>query len=269
MTENASMSAMLKAVSAAMKLVAEQEILPRYLKVSHQHKNDGSLCTEADIAAQEALSRRLQAIYNVPVLGEEMSVAQQEEIWGDGKQELWCIDPLDGTSNFVHGLPYFAVSVALIREGKSVLGAVYDPVGKEMYAAESGRGAFLNGSRLVKHSVAKSLSAALANIDMKRLDSKLLSVLASHPPYASQRNFGASTLDWCYTASGRYDMYLHGGQKLWDYAAGVLILEEAGGHVCCLEHDDFFHGNVWQRSAVAALDENIFSAWKSWLRSHR
>jgi len=268
-TENGSMSAMLKAVCAAVKRVAAEEIMPRYMKVAHQHKTDGSLCTEADLAAQEALTRSLQAIHKVPVLGEEMSAAQQEEIWGDGRQELWCIDPIDGTSNFVHGLPYFAVSVALMREGKSVLGVVYDPLAKEMFAAERGRGVLLNGAKLLPRSVATDLSGALANVDMKRLSSKLSAALASHPPYASQRNFGASTLDWCYTATGRYDAYLHGGQKLWDYAAGSLILQEAGGHACCLEQDDFSAGQVWQRSVIAALDSNIFNAWKGWLRYHQ
>lgn len=269
MTENGSMGAMLKAVAAVMKVVAEKEIMPRYMKVSHQKKIDGSLCTEADLAAQDALVQRLQAIHQVPVLGEEMSIAQQEEIWGNGKQELWCIDPIDGTSNFVHGLPYFAVSVALIRDGKSVLGVVYDPVAREVFAAERGKGAFLNGEKILKRNTATDLSAALANVDMKRLDGKLSAMLASRPPYASQRNFGASTLDWCYTAAGRYDVYLHGGQKLWDYAAGSLILQEAGGHVCGLEHDDFSHGNVWQRSVIAALDADMFSAWKSWIRAHQ
>lgn len=269
MTENGSMGAMLKAISAAMKLVAEKEIMPRYMRVTHQKKMDGSICTEADLAAQDALIQRLQAIHKVPVLGEEMSVAQQEQIWGDGKQDLWCVDPIDGTSNFVHGLPYFAISVALMREGKSILGVVYEPVTKEVFAAERGRGAFINGVKMLKRTVANDLSGALANVDMKRLDSKLAALLASHPPYASQRNFGASTLDWCYTAAGRYDVYLHGGQKLWDYAAGSLVLQEAGGHVCCLEHDDFSHGNVWQRSVIAGLDTKIFNAWKSWIRSHR
>jgi len=268
-TEHGGMGAMLKAITAAVKLVAEKEIMPRYLKVSHQKKIDGSLCTEADLAAQDALVHRLQAIHNVPVLGEEMSDAQQQEIWGDGKQELWCIDPIDGTTNFVHGLPYFAVSVALIREGRSVLGVVYNPVAKEVFAAERGRGAFVNGAKMQQRSVATELSGALANVDMKRLGGKLSSALASHPPYASQRNFGASTLDWCYTAAGRYDAYLHGGQKLWDYAAGSLVLQEAGGHVCCLEHNDFSDGDVWQRSVIAALDPELFGAWKSWLRSHQ
>lgn len=263
------MGAMLKAIVAAVKLVASEEIMPRYMKVAHQHKSDGSLCTEADIAAQEVLTRKLQAILNVPVLGEEMSAERQLALWGDGQQEVWCIDPIDGTSNFVRGLPYFAVSVALIRNGRSVLGVVYDPVADEAFAAESGRGAFLNGTRLARRNAASELAQALANVDMKRLDAKLAAKLVTHPPYASQRNFGASTLDWCYTAAGRFDLYLHGGQKLWDYAAGSLILQEAGGYVCSLERDDFSRGDAWQRSVVASLDANLFDAWKNWLRAQR
>ncbi len=261
------MSAVLKAVVAAVRLVSAEEIMPRYMKVAHQHKNDGSLCTEADIAAQEALTHKLQAILDVPVIGEEMSGEQQVTLWADGLQTVWCIDPIDGTSNFVRGLPYFAVSVALIRAGKSMLGVVYAPVTDEMFAAERERGTFLNGDPLLGRTAATSLSGALANIDMKRLEGKLAAKLVSNPPYCSQRNFGASTLDWCYTAAGRYDVYLHGGQKLWDYAAGSLVLQEAGGHMCSLEADDFALGNVWQRSVIASLDTHLFDEWKSWLRA--
>ena len=98
------MSALLKAVVAAVRLVAAEEIMPRYMKVAHQHKSDGSLCTDADTAAQEALTRKLQAILNVPVIGEEMGEAEQVESWTGGKDGVWCIDPIDGTSNFVRGL---------------------------------------------------------------------------------------------------------------------------------------------------------------------
>ncbi|MBI4939021.1 MAG: inositol monophosphatase family protein [Nitrosomonadales bacterium] len=258
---------MLKAVVAAVKLVAAEEIMPRYMKVAHQHKSDGSLCTDADTAAQEALTRKLQGILNLPVIGEEMAEAQQAESWAGGKDGVWCIDPIDGTSNFVRGLGYFAVSVALVREGRSVLGVVYDPVADEAFAAELGRGAFLNGERLVSRAVATALSGALANVDMKRLSGKLVAQLAAAPPYSSQRNFGASALDWCYTAAGRYDLYLHGGQKLWDYAAGSLVLHEAGGQACCLECDDFDRGGVWQRSVIAALNPVLFEEWKNWIRA--
>lgn len=261
------MSATLKAVVAAVKLVASEEIMPRYRKVAHQRKSDGSLCTEADTAAQQALTRRLQSIFDLPVLGEEMSADEQQAAWSSGSEGMWCIDPIDGTSNFVHGLPYFAVSVALLREGKSVLGVVYDPVADEVFAAEQGKGAFLNGEKLLGRETVESLGQALANVDLKRLGTKLVAQLATCPPYASQRNFGASALDWCYTAAGRYDVYLHGGQKLWDYAAGTLILWEAGGHVCCIENDDFALGDIWHRSVIAARNEELFDAWKHWIRA--
>jgi myo-inositol-1(or 4)-monophosphatase len=269
MTRGTGQSALLKAVIAAVKLVAAEEIMPRYMKVALHHKDDGSLCTDADLAAQEALTRKLQAILNVPVIGEEMTEKQQVAHWAEGAQGVWCIDPIDGTTNFVRGLPYFAVSVALIREGRSVLGVVHDPVAKETFAAESGRGAFLNGAKLVGCNAAKGLSDALANVDMKRLSAKLAKQLAVEPPYCSQRNFGASTLDWCYTAAGRYDLYLHGGQKLWDYAAGSLVLQEAGGSACSLEQDDFSRADIWQRSVVASLDPLLFQQWKAWLRAHQ
>ena len=265
----ASMSALLKAVIAAVKLVTAEEILPRYLKVAHQRKSDGSLCTEADLAAQNALSKKLQAILHVPVMGEEMTAAEQRSLWNAGQDGLWCIDPIDGTSNFVRGLPYFAVSVALLREGKSVLGVVYDPVANEMFAAEHERGAFLNGEKLLGRETEIPLAEALASVDLKRLKRKLVTELAIHPPYSSQRNFGASALDWCYCAVGRYDMYLHGGQKLWDYAAGALIFLESGGHACCIETDDFAQGDIWQRSVIAARDEKLFEEWKGWIRAQQ
>ena len=261
------MGALLKAVIAAVKLVTAEEIMPRYLKVSHQHKGDGSLCTEADLEAQSALTKKLQAILNVPVLGEEMTHDEQQALWKDGEGGLWCVDPIDGTSNFARGLPYFAVSVALLREGRSVMGVVYDPVANEIFSAEYQRGAFLNGEKLIPRDFVGDIAKSLACVDMKRLKKKLVVQLASNPPYSSQRNFGASALDWCYTAAGRYDMYLHGGQKLWDYAAGSLILSESGGHACCIDHDDFDGCDTWQRSVIAAHDEKLFGEWKNWIRA--
>lgn len=265
---NNGMSAMLKAVVAAVRLVAAEEIMPRYLKAVHHHcKSDGSLCTEADMAAQAALGRKLQGILNAPVLGEEMPADEQHAIWNAGNDGFWCIDPIDGTSNFVRGLPYFAVSVALLREGESVLGVVYDPVADEVFAAERDKGVFLNGERLPVRPAPESLAQALVSVDLKRLDLKLVERLSTQPPYCSQRNFGASALDWCYVAAGRFDAYLHGGQKLWDYAAGALILREAGGHACCIGSDDFAQGDIWQRSVVAAQDEKLFNDWKRWIRA--
>jgi myo-inositol-1(or 4)-monophosphatase len=253
-------------VIAAVKGVAKQEVMPRYLKVAHDRKSDGSLFTEADIAAQEVLGKVLPKICPGPLVGEEMSEQAQAEHWLAGNEGLWCVDPIDGTTNFVNGLPYFAVSVALMREGRSVLGVVYDPVADEVFSAERGKGAWLNGERLPIRKQAKTLRRAMASVDLKRIPPRLALRMAGSPPYASQRNFGACTLEWCYTAAGRFDLYLHGGQKLWDYAAGCLILEEAGGCVCTLEQDDFWQGELWQRSVIAALDPGLFDAWKAWIR---
>jgi myo-inositol-1(or 4)-monophosphatase len=258
---------MINAVIEIVKSVAKTEVMPRYLKVARQRKSDGSMCTEADIAAQAALSHKLQALSGHQVLGEEMPSELQKELWESGEDGLWCIDPIDGTSNFVNGLPYFAVSVALMRDGRSVLGVVYDPVADEVFYAERGKGAFLNGVRLPIKEYAPDLHHCMAGVDFKRLDARLSTQLASAPPYSSQRNYGASTLDWCYVAAGRFDLYLHGGQKLWDYAAGSLILEEAGGSMCTFTMDDFWGDAVWQRPVISALNPGLFAAWRNWIRA--
>lgn len=247
--------------------VAADEVMPRYLRVAHQRKSDGSLFTEADLAAQDALARLLPKVQPGPIVGEEMTPEQQAEHWLQGADGLWCVDPIDGTSNFVNGLPYFAVSVALMRRGRSVLGVVYDPVADEVFYAEKGGGAFLNGERLPIKETVPHLRNAMAEVDFKRLPEPLALALAAHPPYSSQRNFGASTLEWCYVAAGRFDVYLHGGQKLWDYAAGSLILEESGGLMCSLTLDDFWSDKLWQRSVVAARDQKLFDSWKHWVRA--
>jgi myo-inositol-1(or 4)-monophosphatase len=259
----------LEKVITIVRTVAHEVIMPRYLQVNRQIKADGSFFTEADVAAQEALVRELKKIYpGATTMGEEMSWQEQEEQWARGKAGLWSIDPIDGTSNFLNGLPYFAISVALMVDGRSVLGVIYNPVADEMFYAEKGRGAFLNGQPLPLKTYVPSLSSAMANVDLKRLDRDLAAKVAAYPPYASQRNYGACALEWCYTAAGYFDLYLHGGQKPWDYAAGSLILEEAGGKMCGFEQDDYWAGSPWQRSVIAALDPGLFIQWRDWVRQH-
>jgi len=258
---------LLEQVTAAVRRVAAEEIMPRFQRVGHERKVDGSPCTEADLAAQTALVDALRRIHDVPVLGEEMSAERQGELWMSGDAGIWCVDPIDGTSNFVNGLPYFAVSVALLRGGRSDLAVVYDPLSEEVFSAQRGCGAHLNGRALPLRAPARDLRRCIAGIDFKRLAPKLACVLASQPPYSSQRNFGAGTLDWCYAAAGRFDLYLHGGQKLWDYAAGSLIFEEAGGSVCSLTCDDFWADDLWLRSVIAGLDPSAFRQWRDWIRA--
>jgi myo-inositol-1(or 4)-monophosphatase len=257
---------LLEAVTAAVREIAQREVSPRFLKVTHSHKADGSLFTEADAATQAALVVALQAICDLPVLGEEMTEQQQHDAWSAGRDGLWCVDPIDGTSNFVAGVPYFAVSVAYLYKGERQLGVVYDPIADEMFTAVRGGGAHLNGMPLPLRAPASELKRSLAGVEMKRINRELAGRLASWPPYASQRNFGASTLDWCYTAAGRFDIYVHGGQKLWDYAAGALILEEAGGRLASLS-GSFDTANIWERSVVASASPALFELWRDWLKA--
>lgn len=260
---------MLEKVITVVKEVAQQVIMPRYLQVDRQLKSDGSFFTEADVAAQNALLHALQKIYPAAAMGEEMSKEEQEEQWIKGQTGLWSIDPIDGTSNFLNGLPYFAISVALMEQGRSVLGVIYNPVADEMFYATKGGGAFLNGIALPIKRYVPTLSSAMANVDLKRLDRKFAARVAAYPPFASQRNYGACALEWCYTAAGYFDLYLHGGQKPWDYAAGSLILEEAGGKMCGFDQDDYWAGSPWQRSVIAALDPGLFTQWRDWVRENR
>lgn len=259
---------MLEAVVAAVRDVAHAEVMPRYLKVAHGHKADGSLCTEADIAAQDALARRLATISDAPILGEEMSSDEQSDRWLAGDAGVWCVDPIDGTSNFVAGIPCFAVSVAYMQGGRPVLGVIYNPITDETFRAEKGAGAFLNDSRLPLKPAAPELGKAMAGVDLKRLPRRLAAAMVAERPFYSQRNCGASTLEWCYTAAGRYDVYVHGGQRLWDYAAGALILAEAGGVMASLDHDDFWGAPLWKRSVIATASPALFPAWRDWLRGH-
>jgi myo-inositol-1(or 4)-monophosphatase len=255
----------LKAVIAAAREVGRDEVMPRYLKVAHARKDDGSLFTEADLAAQRALIARLQAIADYPVLGEEMDDAAHKRLWDQGRDGLWCVDPIDGTTNFVSGMPFFAMSIALLKQGRPVLGVVYDPQADECFFAEAGAGAWLNGDRLPLKTAPDRLDRSMAGVDFKRIPRALAGRLAAEHPYSSQRNLGASTLDWCYVAAGRLHVYLHGGQKLWDYAAGALILAESGGQVCQLGGGEFWSGDPWCRSAVAGATPALHAQWQVWL----
>ncbi|MGA8053662.1 MAG: inositol monophosphatase family protein [Burkholderiales bacterium] len=257
---------MIDALIAAVREVARDEILPRFRAVPHARKADGSVVTEADLAAQRALGVRLEAILACPLVGEEMHNIEREAALADAAGTFWCVDPLDGTSNFANAIPFFAVSVALIENGRPVLGVVYNPVTDELFHARRNGGAFLGDEPLPLRSGAKRLAESIAGVDLKRLPHPLPAVLAAKPPYHSQRNFGAGTLEWSYLAAGRLDLYLHGGQHLWDYAAGSLILDEAGGRASTLEGRDLWGDPPGKRSVIAALDPDAFDAWTLWVR---
>ncbi len=249
----------------AVRRAAAEEIVPRYRSVVALRKDDGSVVTEADLAAQAALTRSLREVEAVPVLAEEMPEADQRAVFERGGS-FWCVDPLDGTKNFSEGIPFFAVSVALMQDARPVFGVVYDPIADEAFFAVRGAGAWLDHRPLALPAAGPRLAHAVAEVSLRRDTARLRGALKRRAPYAKRLTSGSSALSWCHLAAARTDVMLHGGQKLWDYAAGALVLQEAYGAACTLEHDDFWAAPVWSRSVIAARSPSLLDEWRAWVR---
>lgn len=261
----------LEKLKLLVKVAAKEELLKDFGHSEYEYKEDGSVVTPADLAMQNRLERELKEHWPMyETLGEEMTDGQQLAVIDAataGKTEgYWCIDPLDGTSNYAANLPFFAVSIALIIDNQQQLGLIYDPVRDEMFTAIKGKGAYLN-DELIAHDNLKSMAnkPIVAEIDLKRLPEKLAIKLVTESIFASQRNIGSSAIDWCWMAAGRFDIYLHGGQKLWDYAAGSLIFREAGGYSISLDNEAVFRGQLEIRSVLASHDKELFDYWYQWI----
>lgn len=254
-------------VITAVRAVAAAEILPRYRTVAALRKDDGSVVTEADYASQRALVKALTVLEKVPVLGEEMPESEQRDIARRGGR-YWCVDPIDGTTNFSTGFPFFAVSVALMEGDRPVFGVVHDPIADEAFFAVRGGGAWLNHAPIAVHAREPELHEAVAEVALRRAQPHLRQALKARPPYRKRLTSGSSALSWCHLAAGRVDLYLHAGQRVWDYAAGALVLHEAGGLASTLEEDDFWSGPYWTRSVVAARTPTLFHAWRDWVRAN-
>jgi myo-inositol-1(or 4)-monophosphatase len=209
-------------------------------RTSVKHKGPADLVTEADFAAQEAVRAIvLGAFPDHCLLGEEGQVGCD----GARRPEYrWIVDPLDGTTNFVHGVPHYAVSLALERNGHLVLGAVFNPCLNECFTAVAGHGARLNGQP-IRTSGVTDLGDALAGTGFPavvRSDSPDLLVF-NQAVYQCEgvRRSGSAALNLCDLAAGRFDVVWGFSTKVWDVAAGLLIIQEAGGVVSSPEGGDF------------------------------
>ncbi|WPL17299.1 Inositol-1-monophosphatase [Thiorhodovibrio winogradskyi] len=264
----------LKSLAALMRELAGAEILPAFGRVQARSKADGSLLTEVDLAVQERLINALERLTpGIPVLGEEMTQsAQQRLLSGASPRDpaageagaFWALDPLDGTSNFACGFPAFAISLALFRNGRVELGIIHDPVRDECFSARLGQGAWLNGTPLNSAQNCERLADAMALMDFKRIPPGRLSGLLRKGAFRSQRNLGSVALDWCWLAAGRAQVYLHGGQRLWDYAAGRLIAAEAGVVTRLLPPglaESTEQLTLEPRLALAAAHQALFDQW--------
>jgi myo-inositol-1(or 4)-monophosphatase len=155
------------------------------------------------------------------------------EIEGSDKSHRWIIDPLDGTTNFLHGIPLFAISIALERDGQIVAGLIYNPVSDELYTAEKGKGAFLNDRRL-RVAARKTLADAVVSTGIPHRGRTghprfLREVETTMGEVAGIRRTGAASIDLAWTASGRFDGYWEHDIQPWDMAAGIILVREAGG----------------------------------------
>lgn len=258
----------LKTLQSLIRQHAGREIMPRFNQVAYSLKKDGSLVTAADDAMQAAMIESLRTLWpEYTLLGEEMTGQQQQALLDEESAGLWVLDPLDGTSNFASGVPIFSVSLALIKNNQVVLGMIYDPNRDELFSAIRGEGAWLNEQPLQAGTEREQLAQCTAQIDFKRLSPAMRVCLAREHPYASQRNFGSGALDWCWLAAARSQVYIHGGQKLWDYAAGQLILEEAGGFASTFAGEPVFAKTLTPRSVMAAVSEPLFQQLQQYLGS--
>jgi len=174
----------------------------------------------------------------------------------DGEHR-WIIDPLDGTTNFLHGIPHFAISIALERAGEIVSGVIYDPCRDEMFWAEKGVGAFLNDRRL-RVSGRRRLTEAVIGTgapfaghgDHPKFLAELTVVMAE---VAGIRRLGAAALDLAYVAAGRYDGFWERGLQPWDVAAGILLVREAGGYVSEIEGGH----KIFEKESVLAANDHL------------
>jgi myo-inositol-1(or 4)-monophosphatase len=194
-------------------------------------KGPANFVTAADQRAEEILHDELtRARPGYGFVGEEGGRRE-----GADKTHMWIVDPLDGTSNFLHGIPQFAVSIALEREGTIVAGLIYNPANDELFTGERGKGAFLNDQRL-RVAARQRLNDAVIACGLPHHGKGDLALFRSEfaavqDKVAGLRRFGAATLDLAWVAAGRLDGYWERNISPWDMAAGLLLVREAGGYV--------------------------------------
>ena len=217
-------------------------------RVKIEYKGDVDLVTVADRKSEEMILERVRALFpDHDVMGEEGSRIET------GSDYKWYIDPLDGTTNFAHGFPVFCVSLAVEHRGKRVAGAIYDPTRDEMFTAELGNGAKLNGEPMHVSKTAKLAESLIATGFPSHKRHKNPNIYFYHQLTLRShgvRRAGSAALDLCCVASGRFDGFWEFNLNPWDTAAGVLIVEEAGGRVTD------FAGGPFQISSRETLASN-------------
>lgn len=216
-------------------------------RIKFEYKGDVDLVTEADRKSEALILGRIRARWpHHDVIGEEGTRIES------GSDYRWYVDPLDGTTNFAHGFPVFCVSLAIEHKGKRVAAVVYDPTRDELFAAEGGRGAYLNGERIYVSKVTNLAESLVATGFPSHKRHKNPNIYFYHQITLRThgvRRAGSAALDLCCVAAGRFDGFWEFNLNPWDTAAGVLIVEEAGGQVSKFDGSAF---DVASRETLAS-----------------
>ncbi len=241
---SSNLNLMIKASEKASKSVIRDFGEVEKLQVSKKGPKD--FVTKTDRQVEKILIEELsKSKKNYSFLSEEVG-----KINNTDKENIWIIDPIDGTTNFLHGIPHFAISIALQTDGEIVSGLVFDPIKDEMYFSEKNKGAFLNNQRL-RVSNKSSLDDCLFSSNIEGIKFSDLNM----------RYSGSAALDLAYVASGRYDGYFHNKINIWDIAAGALMVEEAGGIVNDLKK--FTDNNIDIRASSSAINDKMLEKLKN------
>jgi myo-inositol-1(or 4)-monophosphatase len=229
MAASALMTMMFAAARKAGRSLARDFGEVAHLQVSM--KGPSNFVTAADMRAEQIIFDELsKARHGYGFLMEERGFVE-----GPDKTHVWIVDPLDGTTNFLHSIPHFAISIALQREGELVAGLIYNPANGDIFTAERGKGAFLNDRRIrVAARTRLEDCVVVTGIPHRGRpghEDFLRQLTAVMPAVSGIRRSGAASLDLAWVAAGRYDAFWEMGLKAWDIAAGIVILREAGGFV--------------------------------------
>ena len=262
MQGSANLNLMIKAARRAGRSLVKDFREVENLQVST--KGPGDFVSKADHESERLIREELMG--GRPTygwLGEESGAAA-----GADPTRRWLVDPLDGTTNFLHGLPHWSISIALEHKGEIISAVVYDPAKDEMFWAEKGSGAWLNDTRRIRVSGRRHLNEAIFATGVpfgakKTLPATMKDLAKLMPACAGVRRWGSAALDLAYVAAGRFDGYWERELNAWDVAAGMLLVKEAGGMVSGLREDQ----DPLEDGALIAGNEGLFEPLRKILRS--
>jgi len=260
MSGSANLNIMIKAARLAGRSLVKDFREVENLQVSV--KGAGDFVSKADIAAEAIIKEELLGAR--PTYG--WLAEEGGEIEGKDPTRRWIVDPLDGTTNFLHGLPHWAVSIALEHKGQIVAGVIFDPAKDEMFVAEKGGGAFLNETRLRVSSRNRMIESIFATGlpfgGRSDLPATLQDLARLMPVCAGVRRWGSAALDMAYVGAGRYDGFWERRLNAWDLAAGLIIVREAGGLAQAIDPA----GDILTDGEIVAANEPMFDAFAKIIR---